>query len=185
MINKKRDSVYMKMAHDISELSKDQNTQIGCMIVAKDGTPVSWGYNGAIAGINDSLIPHSREVQSVSYKRVTEKGTEVISLELNKYPFMSHAEANALYFADREKLVGSTLYVTAYPCSECAKAIARAGISRVVIETPASVDDASSISEVNPESECIMAQKNIKLTVDGNGILLRASSYTGRKKWRI
>lgn len=173
--NIERDNVYMKMAHDISALSKDKNTHIGCMIVAADGTPVSWGYNGAIAGCNDLLIPHSREVQPVSYRRITKDGTEVITLDLNKYPFMSHAEANAIYFADRNKLVGSTLYVTAYPCGECAKAITRAGISRVVIKTPTSVDSASSIEEVNHESECIMAQKNITLTVDGYDIQLLPS----------
>jgi dCMP deaminase len=167
-----RDIVYMKMARDISNLSKDKNTHIGCMIVASDGTPVSWGYNGAIAGCNDVLIPHSREIEPVSYRRVTNNGTETITLDLNKYPFMSHAEANAIYFADRNKLIGSTLYVTAYPCIECAKAITRAGIKRVVIETPSIVDSTSSIEEVNYKSECIMAQKNITLTVDGNDIQL-------------
>lgn len=173
--SRQRDTVYMKMAHDISELSKDENTHIGCVIVANDGTPVSWGYNGAISGCNDILIPHSREVQSVSYRRVTKDGTECITLDLNKYPFMSHAEANAIYFADRNKLVGSTLYITAYPCKECAKAITRAGVDRVVITTPTTVDDASSIEKVNHESECIMAQKHIELTVDGYDIQLLPS----------
>lgn len=170
--NNFRDKVYMNMARDISDLSKDKNTHIGCVIVAKDKTPVSWGYNGAIAGWNDILIPHSRDVQPVSYKRVTEDGEETITVDLNKYPFMSHAEANAIYFADRDKLKGSTLYVTAYPCEECAKAIARAGIKRVVIDTPANIEGGSSIQEVNYTSECIMAQSKITLTVNGKDIQL-------------
>lgn len=88
---------------------------------------------------------------------------------------MSHAEANAIYFADRNKLIGSTLYVTSYPCCECAKAITRAGISRVVIDTPTLIDNGSSIEEINYEGECIMAQKNITLTVNGKDIQLLLS----------
>lgn len=168
-----RDNVYMDMAVNASRLSKDEDTNIGCIIIANDKTPVSWGYNGAISGWNDILIPHSRENKSVLYKRIYDGNEEIIDVDINKYPFMSHAEANAIYFADREKLEGSTLYVTAYPCEECAKAIARAKIKRVVVRTPETIDSTSSIKPVNYVSECILAQSNITLTVDGKDIQLK------------
>ena len=51
-----KDAVYSSMAREISKLSKDENTKIGAVIVAKDGTPISWGYNGTVSGFDDSGI---------------------------------------------------------------------------------------------------------------------------------
>jgi dCMP deaminase len=48
-----------------------------------------------------------------------------------KYPFVCHAELNAILNCNTD-LHGCTLYVTLFPCNECAKAIIQSGIRRVV-----------------------------------------------------
>lgn len=166
--SKQRDIVYMNMAHDIAELSKDENTQIGCVIVAKDGTPVSWGYNGTLAGINDALIPHSREVKEISYIKIEgDSDPKHYNITTNKYPWMRHAERNAIKYANSEKLKGATLYVNAYPCEACALEIADSGITRVVIRTSNRIDVNSSTKNDHSLAEAIMAQKDMQLVVDG------------------
>ena len=62
-----KDEVYLNMVKEVAKLSKDKNTHIGALIVAQDGTPVSWGYNGAVSGFNDAMIPHSREKETLTY----------------------------------------------------------------------------------------------------------------------
>jgi len=164
-----KDSVYMDMAEKISELSRDNNTKIGCMIVAEDGSPVSWGYNGTMAGINDSSIPHSREEKEVCYLKIDKNDLpKHHSVLTNKYPWMRHAERNAIKYAiDPSKLKGATLYVNAYPCEACAIEIADSGIKRVVVRTTTHIDANSSIRNDRSLSEAIMAQKHMQVSVDG------------------
>jgi dCMP deaminase len=71
--------------------------------------------------------------------------------ESNKYPFMSHAESNAIFYGDKTKLVGSTIYVTGFPCENCALQIARAKIARVVVTD--TINDANSNSKQVTRSE--------------------------------
>ena len=42
------------------------------------------------------------------------------------------AELNAILQSNRRDLIGTTLYVTLFPCNECAKAIIQAGIKKVI-----------------------------------------------------
>lgn len=163
-----KDSVYMDMAEKISELSRDNNTKIGCMIVAEDGSPVSWGYNGTMAGVNDSSIPHSREDEEVFYLKLEKNDLpKQCSVVTNKYPWMRHAERNAIKYANPDKLKGATLYVNAYPCEACALEIADSGIKQVVVRTTNHIDSNSSIRNDRSLSEAILAQKNMQITVDG------------------
>ena len=55
-----KDNIYLDVAKNIARQSRDENTQVGAVIVAKDGSPVSWGYNGTIPGFNDDEIPHGQ-----------------------------------------------------------------------------------------------------------------------------
>ena len=170
-----KDDVYLDVAASLSRLSKDRNTKIGAVIVASDGTPVSWGYNGTIAGFPDDEIPHTREAVKLTYTKVVYAGQipRPVVFESNKYPFMSHAESNAIFFADREKLVGSTLYITGFPCEICAKEIARAKIDRVVVKHMQKSDGDSLVTK-SQESDIvkfIFAKSHIQLTVDGERML--------------
>lgn len=112
-------NVYMAMAKLISKRSKDPNTQVGAVIVSSDDRILSVGYNGFPNGCSDNKFPWAREAES-------EYDT--------KYPYVVHAELNAIlnFRGDNKAFEGSTLYVTLFPCHECAKAIIQSGISRVV-----------------------------------------------------
>ena len=169
-----KDEVYFNMAKEVAKLSKDKNTKVGALIVAQDGTPVSWGYNGAVAGFNDDVIPHSREPEPLTYS-IRNHDTAIttdVEFQSNKYPFMSHAESNAIFFADKSKLVGSTIYVTGFPCENCAREIARAKISRVVIKT-IKVDKGSTLNADNNNAMYEFASAGIELTIDGKNYTLR------------
>ena len=111
--------VYMAMAKLISKRSKDPNTQVGAIIVSKDDRILSVGYNGFPNGCSDDEFPWAR-----SAKREYD----------TKYPYVVHAELNAIlnFRCDNKAFEGSTLYVTLFPCHECAKAIIQSGITRLV-----------------------------------------------------
>ena len=170
--NKLKDDVYSDNAINLSRLSKDKNTQVGAVIVASDGTPVSWGYNGTVSGFPDDIIPHSRDLVKLHYIENINDNISHIEFETNKYPFMAHAESNAIFFADRQKLVGSTIYVTGFPCVHCALEIARANISRVVVKNKECIDSNSMLNNQSNEAKMIFAKKGILVTVDGVDILL-------------
>ena len=114
-----RANVYMAMAKLISKRSKDPNTQVGAIIVSKDDRILSVGYNGFPNGCSDDEFPWSK-----SAKREYD----------TKYPYVVHAELNAIlnFRGDNKAFEGSTLYVTLFPCHECAKAIIQSGITRLV-----------------------------------------------------
>ena len=94
--------------------SKDPNTQVGACIVSQDNIIMSTGYNGMPKGCSDDEFPWERE------------GAET------KYPYVVHAELNAILNANGRDLRGSKLYVALFPCNECAKAIIQSGIREVV-----------------------------------------------------
>lgn len=112
-------NVYMAMAKLISKRSKDPNTQVGAIIVSKDDRILSVGYNGFPNGCSDDEFPWAR---SAKHEYDT------------KYPYVVHAELNAIlnFRGDNKAFEGSTLYVTLFPCHECAKAIIQSGITRLV-----------------------------------------------------
>ncbi|MBR3630719.1 MAG: dCMP deaminase family protein, partial [Oscillospiraceae bacterium] len=95
--------------------SKDSNTQVGACIVNAENRIVSVGYNGMPTGCPDDDMPWEREGDFLD----------------TKYPFVCHAELNAI-LNSTASLRGCTLYVTLFPCNECAKAIIQSGIRRVV-----------------------------------------------------
>lgn len=112
-------NVYMAIAKLISKRSKDPNTQVGAVIVSKDDRILSVGYNGFPNYCSDDDFPWARKAES-------EYDT--------KYPYVVHAELNAIlnFRGDNKAFEFSTLYVTLFPCHECAKAIIQSGISRIV-----------------------------------------------------
>lgn len=113
-----KQDAYMLIARLISKRSKDPNTQVGAVIVSNRDRILSLGYNGFPNGCSDDDFPWAREAKS-------EYDT--------KYPYVIHAELNAIlnFYGDNHNLIGSTLYVTLFPCRECAKAIIQAGISKI------------------------------------------------------
>jgi Deoxycytidylate deaminase len=111
------DEYFMGIALLSAQRSKDSNTQVGACIVNSENKIVSVGYNGMPTGCSDDEMPWERSAES--------------ALD-TKYPFVCHAELNAILNSNIPSLAGATLYVTLFPCNECAKAIIQCGIKRVV-----------------------------------------------------
>ena len=113
-----KDCLYMSMCKLIAMRSKDPNSQVGAVIVDNRGRILSMGYNGLPDGLDDDIYPWNRE----GYHLET------------KYPYVVHAELNAIlnYRGERDLLKDSTLYVSMFPCNECAKAIIQSGIKKVI-----------------------------------------------------
>lgn len=106
---------FMEMARHAATRSKDPNTNVGAVIVDEQRSIVSTGYNGFPPGVKDT---ESR------WERPT------------KYDFVVHAEANAIGRAAKagHAVDGCTIFVTHYPCKDCAKLIITAGIKRVAVD---------------------------------------------------
>ena len=110
------DAYFMGLAILSAERSKDPNTQVGACIVNDDKRIVSVGYNGAPNGLNDDTdMKWDREGNMLD----------------TKYAYVCHSELNAI-LNSKTNLKDCTLYVTLFPCNECAKAIVQTGIKKVV-----------------------------------------------------
>ncbi len=96
--------------------SKDPNTQVGACIVSPEKKIIGVGYNGFPIGCSDDELPWAREGEWLD----------------TKYPYVCHAELNAILNSPISSLKGATLYVALFPCNECAKAIIQTGIRKVV-----------------------------------------------------
>lgn len=112
------DEYFMGLAHLSALRSKDPNTQVGAAIVDENHRVVSVGYNGFPTGVSDDEFPWSREGDVLT----------------SKYAFVVHAELNAILNSQRS-VRGCTIYVSLFPCNECAKAIIQAGIKKIVYES--------------------------------------------------
>lgn len=99
-----------------AQRSKDPSTQVGACIVDQDNKIVGIGYNGLPQGCSDSDFPWGKESSN--------------PIE-TKYPFVVHAEKNAILNSDRTNLKECKIFVTLFPCNECAKDIIQSGISAV------------------------------------------------------
>ncbi len=111
------DEYFMLQAMIGSFKSKDPNTKVGCVFVDPNNHQISMGYNGAVAGIDESKIPWGNNRK--------------VPLEYQKYGYVIHSEANAISHA-KSSLAGSKAYVTLFPCNECAKLMATHQVSEVI-----------------------------------------------------
>ena len=113
------DEYFMGVAKLSASRSKDPNTQVGCCIVSQDNKILSMGYNGFPIGCSDDMFPWVRE------------GEDDLK---TKYFYTVHSELNAILNYRGGSLEGSKLYVSLFPCNECAKAIIQSGIKEVIYD---------------------------------------------------
>ena len=137
------DKKYIRMARIWAENSYCTRRKVGALIV-KDKMIISDGYNGTPSGFeNEGEIVECSCKWIHGCAKTGESPAEVKSVEhcngctyatLTTKPYVLHAEANAITKVAKSanNCDGSTLYVTASPCIECAKLIIQAGIKRVV-----------------------------------------------------
>ena len=131
----------ISLARTIANKSKDPNTRVGCVILGKDHEVLGTGYNAFPKGVNEPSSRWSRP---------------------EKYKYIYHAEENAIDYAT-ENLSGSTLYVSAFPCSRCMLKIVRNGI-RKVIYFPFWKKDGSSLAATIADTEEIAKAGYVQLT---------------------
>lgn len=112
------DEYFMGVARLASMRSKDPNTQVGACIVSDDNKILSIGYNGFPMGCSDDEFPWSREGEGLD----------------TKYVYTVHSELNAILNYRGGSLEGAKMYVTLFPCNECAKAIIQAGIKTLIYD---------------------------------------------------
>ncbi len=138
------DEYFMGVAILTAQRSKDPNTQVGCCIVDKEQRILSTGYNGLPWGCSDDEYPWEREGSDQN---------------ATKYPFVVHAELNAILNARGKNLTGAKLYVALFPCNECAKAIIQSGIAEVVY-----LSDKYATTPATLASRRMLSSAGVKLT---------------------
>ena len=114
------DEYFMAVAKLAVMRSKDPNSQVGCCIVSPDNKILSIGYNGFPTGCSDEDFPWAREDEDPLR---------------TKYVYVTHSELNAILNYRGGSLEGAKLYVSLFPCNECAKAIIQAGIRTVIYDS--------------------------------------------------
>ncbi|XP_040043540.1 deoxycytidylate deaminase isoform X1 [Gasterosteus aculeatus] len=108
---------FMAVAFLSAQRSKDPSSQVGACIVNQENKIVGIGYNGMPNGCDDDELPWSR---------CDDNWLDT------KYPYVCHAELNAIMNKNSADVKGCTMYVALFPCNECAKLIIQAGIKEVV-----------------------------------------------------
>ena len=145
------DEYFMGIATLSGMRSKDPNTQVGACIVSQDNKILSMGYNGFPTGCSDDEFPWARDGEELD----------------TKYVYVTHSELNAILNYRGGSLEGAKLYVSLFPCNECAKAIIQSGIKEVIFASDKYADTPS-----------VVASKRM---MDAAGVHYRQYWSSGRK----
>ena len=144
------DQYFMGIALLSAQRSKDDHTQVGACLVNDHNKILSVGYNGMPIGCNYDDMPWEREGEPLD----------------TKYFYVCHAELNAILNYGGGSLDGARVYVTLFPCNECAKAIIQSGIRTVIYECDKYADTAGVIAS--------------KRMMDAAGVRYYHYQHTGR-----
>jgi dCMP deaminase len=110
------DEYFMSIALLSAHRSKDPNTQVGACVANEENKIVGVGYNGFPRGCSDDELPWDRQGKFLE----------------TKYPFVCHAELNAVLNSISRDLRNCRIYVGLFPCNECTKVIMQAGIKEII-----------------------------------------------------
>ncbi len=138
------DEYFMGVATLSAKRSKDPSTKVGCCIVNEDKKIIGIGYNGLPLGCNDKDFPWGNDPKSDWLDQ--------------KYPYVVHAEANAI-LNTTTSIKNATMYVTLFPCNECAKLIIQCGVKELVY-----MDNKYENTDNNIASKRMLEAAGIKLT---------------------
>lgn len=135
------DQRFIKLAQHFASWSKDPSTKVGAVIVNDERQVLGHGYNGFPRGVDDCPERYADRKQ--------------------KYPRVVHAEMNAILNTGVPMaLKGAWLYVTLFPCCECAKAVIQTGITKVFVPIQAANDR---WSESHRFSEDMLREAGVEL----------------------
>lgn len=114
----KWDYRFWSMAKLVATFAKDKGRKVGAVIINEDKRVLSVGFNGMPQGINDEIESRHQRPE--------------------KYFWTEHAERNCIYSASRlgVSLINTSMYVTLFPCSGCARAIIQTGIKHIYTKKP-------------------------------------------------
>ncbi|KAL2253947.1 UNVERIFIED_CONTAM: Deoxycytidylate deaminase [Sesamum indicum] len=113
------DDYFMAIAFLSAERSKDPNRQVGACLVSEKGIILGIGYNGFPRGCSDDKLPWSKLQLIIFFLAVS-------------CSYVCHAEVNAILNTNHASAAGQRLYVTMFPCNECAKIIIQSGVVEVI-----------------------------------------------------
>ncbi|EFJ05614.1 hypothetical protein SELMODRAFT_136875, partial [Selaginella moellendorffii] len=149
------DDYFMSIAFLSAQRSKDPIRQVGACLVSQDYVILGIGYNGFPRGCSDDKLPWAKKSRDGDLLKT-------------KYPYVCHAEVNAILNRNHASASGQRLYVTMFPCNECAKVIIQAGIAEVIFYT----DKQSHPNFQFTASRKLLSMANVKvrkiLQVSGN-----------------
>ncbi len=145
------DEYFMGVAMLSGLRSKDPNTQVGACIVSEDNKILSMGYNGFPNGCSDDEFPWARVGDPLD----------------NKYLYTTHSELNAILNFRGGTLEGAKLYVSLFPCNECAKAIIQSGIRTIIYD-----------DDKYEKTPSVIASKRM---LDAAGVRYYRYEHSGRK----
>ena len=145
------DAYLMGVAKLAGMRSKDPNPLVGSCIASADNIILQMGYNGFPIGCSDDDFPWAREGEALD----------------TKYIYVTHSELNAILNYRGGSLEGAKLYVSLFPCNECAKAIIQSGIKTVVYD-----------SDKYANTPSVIASKRM---LDAAGVRYYKYNSTGRK----
>jgi len=126
------DEYFMSVALLSAQRSKDPNTQVGACVANQNNKIIGVGYNGFPWGCSDDIMPWAREGALLD----------------TKYPYVCHAELNAVLNSTIQDLKGCRIYVGLFPCNECTKVIIQSGIEEIIY-----------LSDKYAESDSVKASK--------------------------
>lgn len=105
-----KDQYFINLCKQVAQRSLDPNTQVGCVLTDNEGRVIATGYNSYPANCNDESLPFERP---------------------DKYPYMAHAEQNAIGAAVAKHIQGFTVYIPFYPCPSCFCLLAACGVKEI------------------------------------------------------
>ncbi|KAJ8752597.1 hypothetical protein K2173_005486 [Erythroxylum novogranatense] len=140
------DDYFMAIAFLSAERSKDPNRQVGACLVSENGVILGIGYNGFPRGCSDDQLPWAKKSKTGN------------PLE-TKYPYVCHAEINAILNTNHASAAGQRLYVTMFPCNECAKIIIQSGVTEVIYFVEKSFNN----SDVYAASHKLLSMAGVKV----------------------
>ncbi|KAI3737422.1 hypothetical protein L2E82_27424 [Cichorium intybus] len=156
------DDYFMAVAFLSAERSKDPYRQVGACLVSQDGIILGIGYNGFPRGCSDDKLPWSKKSKNGD------------PLE-TKYPYVCHAEVNCILNTNHASAAGQKLYVTMFPCNECAKVIIQSGVSEVIYFVEKSLENGDVIYVASHKLLSMAGIKVRRHQPGMNQILLRFS----------
>lgn len=128
------DEYFMAVALLSAQRSKDPNTQVGACVASNDHKIIGVGYNGFPWGCSDDVLPWAREGNYLD----------------TKYPYVCHAELNAVLNSSVQSLKDCRIYVVLFPCNECTKVIIQSGLQEIIY-----------LSDKYAESDSVQASKRM------------------------